>query len=82
MVYALWRVQYIHRLNKNVIMMCNINLFSAFEALSTSCCLSLGCIARYASSLRTAICSTTEVSDQRGANPFKIARNKFIEPTL
>ena len=25
-----------------------MNLFSAFEALSASCCLSLGCIARYA----------------------------------
>ncbi len=40
------------------------------------------CIARYAPSFRTAICSTTEVNGQRGANPFKIARNEFIEPTI
>ena len=30
---------------------------SAFDVLSASCCLSFGCIARYAPSFRTAICS-------------------------
>ncbi len=33
-----------------------MSLFNDFEALPASCCLSLGCIARYAPSLRTAIC--------------------------
>ena len=42
----------------------NMNLFSAFEVLPTSCCLSLGCIARYALSLRTAICSTIPSKSQ------------------
>jgi hypothetical protein len=42
----------------------NINLFSAFEALSASCCLSFGCIARYAPSFRTAICSTIHSKSQ------------------
>ena len=42
----------------------NMNLFSAFEVLSKSCCLSLGCIARYAPSLRTAICSTIPSKSQ------------------
>ena len=42
----------------------NKNLFSDFEALSASYCLSLGYIVRYAPSLRTIIFSTIQSISQ------------------